>query len=119
MAAQRPRRSAEIIPFPSPPIVASVFTAKDRLELMHWEAQGNGSIRLSIYKRQDGDPPDIGEFASIYPLDGSWAAWGAVRQGRNISVWRTRDGQDVGRFESMTEVLALLAGYTLRTRQSG
>ena len=59
-----------------------------------------------------GDPPEVGEFASIYPANTCWAAWGAARQGRKIKVWRARDGRDSGRFETMGEVLAMVAGGT-------
>ena len=109
MPADHPTKSAEIIQFPLPRAAANIFTARDRVELMEWEAKACGGIRLFIHKRYEGDPPEVGEFASIYPANARWAAWGAVRQGREISVWRARDGQDVGRFETMGEVLAMLA----------
>ncbi len=119
MSADLSTTSAMIIAFPKREVTAHVFTAKDRLEVMHWEAQDCGGLRLSIHKRAEGDPPDVGEYASIYPANAPWAAWGAVRQGAQISVWRTRDGRDLGRFKTMGEVLAVLADCMAPTRRRG
>ena len=85
------------------------FTATDRMELLRWQAQDDQDMRLAIHRRLEGDPPEVGEFASIYPRGGPWAAWGAVRQGRDISIWRSRDGRDIGRFPTMTEALAAVS----------
>ncbi len=88
---------------------ANRFTAADRAALLSWEANGQG-IRLAIHRRRDDDPPEVGEFASIYQDDARWAAWGAARQGGAIRVWRARDGRDIGRFATMPEALAAVTG---------
>ena len=106
-ANQRPK-SADIIPFATR-VGHDRFTAADRMELLRWEARDQGGARLAIYKRRHDDPPEVGEFASIYPPEGRWAAWGAVRQGRAIKVWRAGDGRDIGRFETMGEALAAVS----------
>ena len=119
MTANPSITSATIIPFPARRVAANVFTARDRVEVMRWAAQQRGGIRLSIHKRAEGDPPEVGEYASIYPANAPWAAWGAVRQGSSITVWRARDGKDLGRFDTMEEVLAMLADWVAPARQSG
>ncbi len=109
MLADRSNSSATIIPFPIRSGNDNRFTTADRMELLRWEAGGGSGIRLAIYNRLDDDPPEVGEFASIYPANGAWAAWGAVRQGRAIRVWRARDGRDIGRFATMGEALAAVS----------
>ena len=109
MRADFSQRSATIIPFPGRSDKDNRFTAADRMELLRWEAGGGSGVRLAIYNRLDDDPPEVGEFASIYPENGAWAAWGAVRQGRAIRVWRARDGRDIGRFATMGEALAAVS----------
>ena len=99
MSVNETSKTAEILAFRKP---EGRFTVADRMALAQLQARG---VRLAIHKRRDGDPPEVGEFASIYPADGCWASWGAVRQGRAISVWRARDGRDIGRFETMSEAL--------------
>ena len=99
MSSEQPFKTAKILPFRRP---ESRFTIADRMALARLEARG---VRLAIHKRRDGDPPEVDEFASIYPADGRWASWGAVRQGRAIRVWRSRDGRDIGRFATMSEAL--------------
>ncbi len=98
-------RTAAVIPFAACASGRSHFTAADRMELLRWQAQEAHEMRLAIHRRVESDPPEVGEFASIYPRDGLWAAWGAVRQGRDISIWRSRDGRDIGRFPTMSEAL--------------
>ena len=110
MIADRAERSAEIIPFPLGATPSNRFTTADRLALLRWEASDRGGARLAIHKRRDDDPPEVGEFASIYPPNGRWAAWGAVRQGRAISAERAGDGRDIGRFATMGEALAAMTG---------
>ncbi len=102
MSPQEPVTSAEIIAFTDR---VNRFTAADRATLLQWQARRH-EVRLAIHKRRHDDPPEVGEFASIYPADTRWAAWGAARQGRAIRVWRARDGRDIGRFETMGEALA-------------
>ena len=103
-------KGADIIPFM--PRCGNRFTAADRMELLDWEARDPEGVRYAIYNRRHDDPPEVGEFASIYPANGRWAAWGAVRQGRAISVWRARDGRDIGRFATMSEALAAVTDST-------
>ena len=86
------------------------------MALAHLQAR-DASVRLAIHNRRHDDPPEVGEFASIYPADGSWAKWGAVRQGRAISVWRSRDGRDIGRFATMSEALEAVTGSALPPRR--
>jgi hypothetical protein len=107
--------SADIIPFKPRADGINRFTMADRLALLTWEAKLEG-LRLAIHDRREDDPPEVGEFASIYPANTRWAAWGAVRQGRAISVWRSRDGRDLGRFATMGEALAAVAGSAGRRR---
>jgi hypothetical protein len=80
------------------------FTMADRLALARMEKQNHG-VRLAIHSCHDENPPGIAEFASIYPVNGQWAKWGAVRRGKAISVWRARDGRDIGHFATMHEAL--------------
>ena len=103
-------QTADIIPFVAFVGARGHFTAADRIELLQWQAQEAHEMRLAIHRRVEGDPPEVGEFASIYPRNDRWAAWGAVRQGRDISIWRSRDGRDIGRFPTMTEALAAVTG---------
>ena len=105
--------TAEIIPFRR---LENRFTTADRLALAHLQARDH-SVRLAIHNRRHDDPPEVGEFASIYPANGRWAAWGAVRQGRAISVWRSRDGRDIGRFATMSEALAAVTGAAAQPRR--
>ena len=116
MPADHTLQSADIIPFAPYASRANRFTAADRMELLRWEARDQGGARLAIYDRRHDDPPEVGEFASIYPPDGRWATWGAVRQGRDISVWRARDGHDIGRFATMGEALAAMARSPAKRR---
>ena len=109
MSFDHRRKSADIIPFAARADATNRFTTADRMELLTWQAGERGGVRLAIYARRHDDPPEVGEFASIYPPDGCWAAWGAVRQGRAISVWRARDGRDIGHFATMGEALAAVA----------
>ena len=109
MPTDRATRSADIIPFRPAAVADNRFTTADRIELLRWEARAQGAIRLAIHNRRHDDPPEVGEFASIYPPNGLWAAWGAVRQGRAISVWRAGDGRDIGRFATMGEALKAVA----------
>ncbi len=106
MQAEDTRPSADIIPFVPRVGNDNRFTAADRLDVLSWEARDQGGVRLAIYKRRHDDPPEVGEFASFYRPDARWAAWGAVRQGRAIRVWRSKDGRDIGRFDTMGEALA-------------
>ena len=103
-------KGAEIVDFRQASRAANIFTARDRLDVLSWEAGSRGDIRLAIHKRHDSDPPEVGEFVSIYPANACWAAWGAARQGRKIALWRARDGRELGQFETMGEVLALVTG---------
>jgi hypothetical protein len=80
------------------------FTVADRLALARLEAQ-NHKVRLAIHSCRDEDPPGVDEFASIYPANGQWAKWGAVRRGRAISIWHAIDGRDIGHFATMREAL--------------
>ena len=116
MPADRARMSANIIPFAPRAEAANHFTTADKVELLSWNASEQGGVRLAIYHRRHDDPPEVGEFASIYPPNGNWAAWGAVRQGRAISVWRAKDGRDIGRFETMGEALAAVASSARKRR---
>ncbi len=76
----------------------------DRMTLLCWEQNGSG-MRLAIHKRCHDDPPEVGEFAIIYPLNARRAAWGAARHGQGIQVWRAKDGRDIGNFATMVEAL--------------
>ena len=105
--------TAEIIPFRRPD---NRFTTADRMAVARWEARDH-SVRLAIYNRRHDDPPEVGEFASIYPANGRWAAWGAVRQGQAINVWRSRDGRDIGRFETMNEALEAVTSSSKPSRR--
>ncbi len=109
MSSDPPIPTAIVIPFAAC-TSGNRFTAADRVELLRWQAQEAHEVRLAIHRRLESDPPEVGEFASIYPRGGPWAAWGAVRQGRDISIWRSRDGRDIGRFPTMTEALAAVSG---------
>ena len=103
--------TATIIPFRRP---ENRFTTADRMALARMEARHHG-VRMAIHRRRHDDPPEVGEFASIYADDPRWATWGAVRQGHAISVWRSRDGRDIGRFATMNEALeAVTASQTRR-----
>lgn len=104
--------TAEIIAFRRPD---NRFTTADRMALANLEARDQ-SVRLAIHKRRHDDPPEVGEFASIYAANGRWASWGAVRQGRAISVWRSRDGRDIGRFATMSEALEAVTAAALPRR---
>lgn len=108
--------SAKIIPFAPRPRHENRFTTADRLELLRWEARDQSGTRLAIHNRRPDDPPEVGEFASIYPPNAPWAAWGAVRQGRAISVWRSGDGRDIGRFATMGEALAAVTNSAGKRR---
>lgn len=110
MPDTRPTRSAQIIAFrPRSTTPDNRFTLADKMEVLRWEAADATDLRLTIFTRQDSDPPEVGEFANIYPADDRWAAWGAVRQGRRINVWRARDGRDIGHFPTMADALQALA----------
>ncbi len=113
MKADHDLHSAEILRFvprtARPQVTENRFTTADRIDVMQWEAKVQG-VRLEIHRRHDDDPPEIGEFASIYPANGRWAAWGAVRKGGNISVWRSQDGRDIGQFSTMSEALEAVSG---------
>ena len=112
----RHAESAQIIPFPSRPNRDNRFTTADRLELMRWEASRADGVRFAIHDRCPDDAPEVGEFASLYPRNAAWAAWGAVRQGRAIAVWRSGDGRDIGRFATMGEALAAVSNSARKRR---
>ena len=105
--------TATIIQFCRP---QSRFTTADRIALARLEARNHG-MRLAIHNRRHDDPPEVGEFASIYADDARWATWGAVRQGQAISVWRSRDGRDIGRFATMSEALEAVTGSAAQQRR--
>ena len=105
--------TAKIIPFRRP---ENRFTTADRLALARLEARNHG-VRMAIHKRRHDDPPEFGEYASIYADDPLWATWGAVRQGQAISVWRSRDGRDIGRFATMSEALEAVTASAVQPRR--
>lgn len=107
--AERSIAGANVVSFAPATGGTGWFTMADKMECLRWEARDHAGARLALHTRRADDPPEVGEFASIYPAEDPWAAWGAVRTGRAISVWRARDGRDIGVFATMGEALAAVA----------
>lgn len=98
--------SATVIAFPQRQ--ASRFTTRDRIELLEWEAArspGRGFSRMVLHEQQPIDGIETCDILLLYVGEGPWARWGAARLGRAISVWRSADGADLGRFDTMREAL--------------
>lgn len=115
---------------------ASRFTMADRLEL-----QELGGLvhelefgRMVVHERVDGDPPDLGNYLSLYLPGRSLASWSLLRRADGIVAWHCGTGRDRGRFGSIREALLALprprprrgvpeappcAGAALRDREPG
>ena len=104
MLAQPPAHTAEVVNFLDR---LARFTVADRATLVSWQAYCQ-EFWMTIHRRLPDDPPEIGDFVSIYKGDDQWAFCGAARFGRFIQVWRARDGQDIGRFDTMSAALAAI-----------
>lgn len=98
--------SATLIAFPKRQ--ANRFTVRDRVELLEWEAarsRGRGFSRMVLHEQEPIDGDEVCDILLLYAGEGPWARWGAARLGRSISVWRSADGADLGRFDTMREAL--------------
>lgn len=107
----RPGRG-EVIAFPSHCTAVSRFTLQDRLEIVrHAAALGSaGRDRLVIHERLPIDPPDIGDWLSIYRPGESWACCGIARQRGRIVAWSSVTGEDLGPFATLREALQAMLG---------
>ena len=87
------------------------LTLIDRAQALRWQADeaANRGVRLAIYRRQQDDPPEIGDFVSIYRANEMWAAWGVARRGQLLRLWRSANGADIGEFATMQEALAAVS----------
>jgi hypothetical protein len=87
------------------------LTLVDRVQALRWQQDeaANRGVRLAIYRRQQDDPPEIGDFVSIYRANEMWAAWGVARRGPSLRLWRSANGADIGEFASMQEALAAVS----------
>ena len=77
------------------------FTARDRLELARWQANG---CRRVVHET---DPL---EFAMLYEGKATCASWAMARQDGYLLVWNCVTLIDLGRFSSMLNALAALSG---------
>lgn len=98
---------AEIIAFPTGRSAATRFTLEDRLEICRWAAalRRCGSDRLVIHERLPSDPPELGDYLSIYRAGQVWACCGIARQRGRILAWCSATGQDTGPFATLREAL--------------
>jgi hypothetical protein len=105
-----PRESAKILRFPTRPRIENYLTLLDRTQALRWQADEatRHGVRLAIHQRQQDDPPEIGDFVSIYRLNEMWAAWGVARRGASLRLWRSATGADIGEFATMREALAVV-----------
>ncbi len=102
---------ATVLHFPTPPRPGNWFTLLDRAQALRWEADEAAArgVRLAIHRRQQDDPPEVGDFLSIYPANEVWAAWGVARRGQSLRLWRSANGADIGEFATMQEALAAVS----------
>ena len=107
----RPGRG-EVIAFPSHRTAVSRFTLQDRLEIVRCAAAlgSAGGDRLVIHDRLPTDPPEIGDWLSIYRPGEIWACCGIARQRGRILAWSSVTGEDVGPFATLREALQAMLG---------
>ncbi len=103
--------SATILRFPVQTRPANYLTLLDRTQALRWQADeaDRRGVRLAIYHRRQDDPPEIGDFVSIYRQNERFAAWGVARRGPSLRLWRSATGADIGEFATMREALAVVA----------
>lgn len=102
-------RSADVLPFGG----LHRLTMTDRIEALQWEAtRAQHGARLAFHRWSSANAHEGGDYISIYRGDDRWAAWGATRRGRSVSVWRCATGVDLGHFPTMREALAAVRSET-------
>ena len=104
--------TAQILPFGD----LRRLTMADRIEALQWEAtRAQHGARLAFHYWSSTNAHEGGDYISIYRGDDRWAAWGATRCGRSISVWRCATGADLGQFPTMREALAAVRMAAVRS----
>ncbi len=108
--------TATLLHFPIRPRPANYLTVLDRTQALCWQASeaDRRGVRLAIHRRQQDDPPEIGDFVSIYRTNEVFAAWGVARRGPSLRLWRSATGADIGEFATMREALAVIASCQSR-----
>jgi hypothetical protein len=112
MKCERSLVGATVLRFPPKPRPENWLTLLDRAQALRWEADeaATRGVRLAIHRRQEDDPPEVGDFVSIYRANEVWAAWGVARRGPSLRLWRSANGADIGEFATMQEALAAVSG---------
>ncbi len=111
--------TAEILAFPLPSLVANRLTARDRIELLHWEQQAHahGFTRLELDTSAPDGEAELGDFVSIYRGDSGWASWGVGCCRGGFTVWRPATGETVGWYPVLHQALASILAAEQRPRR--
>lgn len=96
-----------VVPFVLRRPATQHLTARDRIEACRWDEAARlfGYDRLVIHERLSSDPPEVGNFLSIYRTGEPWATWGLARRDDEIFAWNCATGADIGVFESVNAAL--------------
>ncbi len=97
-----------VIAFPAGRSGGSRFTVQDRLEICRWSdaLRRSGCDRLVIHERMPSDPPEVGDYLSIYRAGQVWARCGVARQRSRILAWCSLTGEDMGPFDTLRDALS-------------
>ncbi len=112
MSDGRHPQGSKVLAFPAGRADGSRFTMHDRLEICRWSdaLRRRGCDRLVIHERMPSDPPEVGDYLSIYRAGQVWARCGVARQRTRILAWCSLTGEDIGPFDTLREALgAVLA----------
>ncbi len=103
---------AEVIALHRPVGQGIRLTVADRMEVARRTASlaGTGVDRLVIHERLPWDPPELGDFLSIYRDGKPWACCSIVRERGRLFAWCAISGREFGRFETMAAALASIVG---------
>lgn len=103
---------AEVIVLRRQPDHGIRFTVSDRIEIARRAASldGTGIERLVIHERLPWDPPELGDFLSIYSNGKPWAGCCIARERGRLLVWCAVTGREKGPFENMAAALDTIMG---------
>ena len=92
----------------------AALSFEDRLEIDRWRNHikicGFGGI--VVHEREESDPPEIESFAAFYRPGKLWSEFGLARCGREVLVWYSKGGADLGRFASISDAIASVLAVT-------
>ena len=101
------KRTATVIPFPTPANRSNRLLSRDKIEAYAWGKRATrlGYDRVVICEQSGGPKPEESDFVLIYRAGDCWAHWGVARQDGAILLWQCSDGVQAGLFVSMQAAL--------------